>query len=178
MFFSLKALLLRQAMAQIFSILWPSLLGRWPHWCKRPNKQQLVTSCHVYQNLAESIRIYQNLSDFQNLSGSIVNDTTTNMIKTKEQRGPHQQQLPKYQTTAPLHLSVSTPFDSSCCCISFCKHCSQSAASSASATAACMVSALTVGSRNDVDEMNFQGHTESDSRNMSKHLQLRELQEI
>ena len=62
-------------MAQIFSILWPSLLGRWPHWCKRPNKQQLVTSCHVYQNLSESIRIYQNLSKsiriYQNLSESI-----------------------------------------------------------------------------------------------------------
>ena len=114
---------------------------------------------------------------YQNLPGSIVNDITTNMIKTKEQRGPHQQQLPEYQTTAPLHLSVSTPFDSSCLCVSFCKHCSQSAAFSASATAACTVSALTLGNRNDVGEMNLQDHTESDSRNMSKYLRLQELQE-
>ena len=42
---------------------------------------------------------------------------------------------------------------SSCLCVSFCKHCSQSAASSGSATAACTVSALTFGDRNEVDEL-------------------------
>ena len=64
--------------------------------------------------------------------------------------------------------------DSSCLWIFFCKHCSQSAASSGSATAACTVSALTFSDRNDVGEWNFQGHTETDSRNMSKFLRLRE----
>ena len=48
---------------------------------------------------------------------------------------------------------------SSCLCVSSCKHCSQSAASAVSATAACTVSALTFSDRNDVDELNFQGRT-------------------
>ena len=42
---------------------------------------------------------------------------------------------------------------SSCLCVSFGKHCSQSAASSGSATAACTVSALTFSDRNEVDEL-------------------------
>ena len=42
---------------------------------------------------------------------------------------------------------------SSCLCVSFCKHCSQFAVSSGSATAACTVSALTFSDRNEVDEL-------------------------
>ena len=54
----------------------------------------------------------------------------------------------------------------SCLCVSFCRHCSQSAASSGSARAACTGSALTFSDRNDTREMNFPGHTETDSRNL------------
>ena len=67
-FFSLEALLLGKALARIFSILWPSLLGCWLLWRERPNKPQLVTSCHIYQNLSESI---------------INHTTNSNMIKPK-----------------------------------------------------------------------------------------------
>ena len=61
-----------------------------------------------------------------------------------------------YQKVPTSAIWIPTP---SCLCVSFCKHCSQSAASSGSATAACTVSALTFSDRNDVDELNFQGRT-------------------
>ena len=79
-----------------------------------------------------------------------------------------------YKTSPPERLNIcNLDSDSSCLCVSFCKHCSQSAAS-VSATAASTVSALTFSDGNDVGELNFQGHTETDSRNMSKFLRLQE----
>ena len=57
--------------------------------------------------------------------------------------------------------------DSSCLCVSFCKHCSQSAVSSVSAAAASTVSALNFSDRNHVGDLNFQGQTETDGRNTS-----------
>ena len=78
--------------------------------------------------------------------------------------------------TSCLHYKTSLPESpnickldsvSSCLCVSVCKHCSQSAASSLSATAASTVSALNFSERNKVGELNFQGHTETDSRNTS-----------
>ena len=120
LFFSLKALLLGKALAQIFSILWPSLLivhSTGAH-VQSPNKPKQTTDkaqqctkqhkqtspyCHNLSHHVTCIRIDQDLS------GSAINDTTTNMIKTKEQRGHTNNNSTKYQTTAPLHLSVSTP---------------------------------------------------------------------
>ena len=81
-----------------------------------------------------------------------------------------------YKTSPPERLNIcNLDSDSSCLCVSFCKHCSQSAAS-VSATAACAVSALSLSDRNDVGELNFQGHTETEtnSRNMTKYFRLRE----
>ena len=73
-----------------------------------------------------------------------------------------------YKTSLPESPNIcKLDSNSSCLCVSFCKDCSQSAASSASATAASTVSALTLGNRNDVGDLNFRGHTETDSRNTS-----------
>ena len=78
-----------------------------------------------------------------------------------------------YKTSTPESPNICNLDSDSCLCVSFCKHCSQSAAS-VSATAASTVSALTFSDGNDVGELNFQGHTETDSRNMSKFLRLQE----
>ena len=79
----------------------------------------------------------------------------------------------RYKTSPPERLNICNLDSDSCLCVSFCKHCSQSAAS-VSATAASTVSALTFSDGNDVGELNFQGHTETDSRNMSKFIRLQE----
>ena len=74
----------------------------------RPNSAQSSTSRpHHTATTCHIMSVYQNRSD---LSGSTINDTTTNMIKTKEQRDHTNNNSTKYQTTTPLHLSVSTPF--------------------------------------------------------------------
>ena len=41
-FFSLEALFLGKALAQIFSVLRPSLLGRWPHWRVGPDNHEQI----------------------------------------------------------------------------------------------------------------------------------------
>ena len=159
-----------------------TLLSLWLAFVTRTNSTKSSTS-----------RTRHNLS---HLPESTINHTTRNMIKPIRSKKDtnNNYQISNNCTTAPIRFhsfppylppasscqnyKTSTPespnicnLDSdSCLCVSFCKHCPQSAVSSGSATAA----SLTFSDGNDVGELNFQGHTETDSRNMSKFLRLQE----
>ena len=151
-----------------------------------------VTCVRIYQNLSESFINYNYTSNQNDTKRAT--PTTTTEYQTTEPLSPmrFRSSTPfplRFHSKSTLHSSsylllalqkfitrstniCNLDSGSSCLCVSSCKHCSQSAASAVSATAACTVSALAFSDRNDVDELNFQGHTETDSRNMSKYLRL------
>ena len=100
-FFSLEALLLGKAVAQIFRVLWPSLLGRWP--LARRTRQ--TTS--GYKDQQHEKQHKQNPQYCHNLSHPS-STTPSHMIKPKKMKVMYH--VNPYDTTAPLHPSVSTPF--------------------------------------------------------------------